>query len=228
MANLGFEVSPTSVSNVLKAHGLDPGPEREKTGSWATFLAAHWEGLAATDFFTVEAWTPRGLVTFYVLFVIELSTRRVHMAGITPNPDGRWMAQVARNLTDCEEGFLFGKTHLIMDGDTKFTTQFRRMLKDSGVKPKVLPKASPDMNAYAERFVRSIKEQCLNKLIIFGEGMLRHAIREYLAWYHTERNHQGLDNKIIEPGEHVGQVAGKIECRERLGGMLRYYYREAA
>ena len=228
LANVGYCISDTTVKNVLKAHGIEPAPERQHTGSWATFLKAHWDGLAAIDFTTIEVWTRSGLVTYYLLFVMELKTRRVHFAGYTPNPDETWMKQVSRNLTDIEDGFLTGKHHVLMDRDTKFCAAFRAILKGAGAKPLLLPLRSPNLNAYIERFMRSLKSESLSRMIFFGEKALRRSVTTYLEHYHTERNHQGLDNKIIEPGDEVGTVAGKIECRERLGGMIRYYFRDAA
>ena len=138
------------------------------------------------------------------------------------------MIQIARNLTDPFDGFLLEQRYLLMDRDTKFCHSFRRMLKDEGIEPVLLPPRSPDLNAYIERFMRSLKSECLSRMIFFGENSLRRAVTSYLEHYHTERNHQGLDNELIEPGEEVNLVAGKIECRERLGGLLNYYYREAA
>ena len=137
------------------------------------------------------------------------------------------MKQVARNLTDCEDGFLNGSRYLRMDRDGKFAPQFVELLAGENVQCVKLPPRSPNLNAYIERFMRSIKSECLDRLIFFGEGSLRHAVRQYLEHYHAERNHQGPDNRLPEPGEEVGQLAGKIECRERLGGPLRYYHRDA-
>ena len=102
------------------------------------------------------------------------------------------------------------------------------MLENAGTKPLRLPPRSPNLNAWAERFVRSIKDECLSKMIFFGEQSLRRAINQYIAHYHAERNHQGLDNRLIEPGSDVGTADGQVKCRDRLGGMLRYYYRQAA
>lgn len=184
--------------------------------------------MAAIDLTTVEVWTKGGLVTFYLLFVIELKTRKVHFAGCTTNPHEVWMKQIARNLTDEEDGFLVGKRKLIMDRDSTFCESFRMILNQSGIKSIVLPPRSPNLNAYIERFFRSLKSECLNRMIFFGENSLRNAIKEYLAHYHEERNHQGLDHKIILPGAEVGQGDGGIQCCERLGGMLNYYYRKAA
>ena len=228
LANVGYCISDTTVKNVLKAHGIEPAPERQHTGSWTTFLKAHWDVLAAIDFTTIEVWTRSGLVTYYLLFVMELKRRRVHFAGCTPNPNAAWMKQIARNLTDTEDGFLNETRYLIMDRDTKFCETFREILKDEEVKPLRLPPRSPNLNAHLERYFRSLKHECLSKMIFHGETSLRRAVAAFLEHYHFERNHQGLENMIIEPGDEVGRVAGKIESRERLGGMLRYYYRRAA
>lgn len=226
--NLGHNISDESVGNILKQHGIEPAPDRKRSTSWSTFIRAHWDVLAAIDFTTIEVWTKGGLVTFYLLFVIELKTRRVHFAGCTVHPDEAWMKQIARNLTNFEDGFLNRKCYLLMDRDTKFCDSVRAFLRDEGVEPVRLPAKSPNLNAHLERFMRSIKSECLDRIIFFGENSLRSAVREYLSHYHQERNHQGLENKIIDPGDEVGKILGKIECRERLGGMLRYYYRDAA
>jgi len=158
LKNLGHKVGRTTVANILKNHGLDGADRRQKKNTWRTFLKSHWDCLAALDFFTVEVLTLRGLVTYYVLLAMELSTRRVEAAGITPCPGEKFMTQVARNLTDEFDGFFWDKRYVIMDRDDKFTPMFRRILRDSGVKPVRLPARSPDLNPQIERFVRSIKE----------------------------------------------------------------------
>ena len=228
LANLGHHVSDQTVGNILKEHGIEPAPDRQRQTTWKEFIKSHWDVLAAIDFTTVEIWTKGGLVTYYLLFVMEVATRRVHFAGCTPNPAEPWMKQVAKNLTDPFDGFLLGKRYLIMDRDTKFSDAFRKILEDEDVESVRLPPRSPNLNPHIERFMRSIKDECLLKLIFFGEKMLRNAVREYLLHYHEERNHQGMSNKIILPGDEVGQGVGKIECQERLGGVLRYYHRTAA
>ena len=228
LANLGHEVSDQTVSNILKDHRTEPAPDRKRQTTWATFLKAHWDVLAAIDFTTVEVWTTRGLVTFYLLFVIDLKTRRVQFVNSTTNANELWMKQQARELTNFEDGFLNDKRYLIMDRDGAFCPAFREMLKQSGVESLVLPPKTPNLNAFIERFFRSLKSESLSRMIFFGEQSLRRAVAAFLAHYHAERNHQGLGNQIIEPGDEVGQVAGKVECRERLGGLLRYYYRDAA
>jgi len=228
LANLGYHICDTTVGNVLKAHGIEPAPDRKRPTTWATFLKAHWDVLAAIDFTTIEVWARGGLVTYYLLFMMELKTRRVHFAGCTPNPNEIWMKQIARNLTDPFDGFLLDKRYVLMDWDGKFCPAFRGLLKDEDAEPLLLPPRSPDLNAFIERFVKSIKSECLSRMIFFGETSLRRAVTAFLEHYHGERNHQGLGNKIIEPDEAVGQDHREIECRERLGGLLRYYHRKAA
>ncbi len=196
--------------------------------SWTQFIQMHWEVLAATDFFSVEVATWHGLVTYYVLVVMELNTRRVEIAGITPHPGAAFMQQCARQLTDHFDGFLLGKRYLIHDRDTKFTEVFDQLLRDSGVEPVVLPPRSPNLNAHCERFVRSIKEEVLSRMIFMGETSLRYALNQFLSHYHAERNHQGLGNELIAPEPEVGGQTGQVVRRERLGGLLSYYERKAA
>jgi putative transposase len=229
LANLGHHIDKITVRNILRRHHMDPAPIRRKGGmSWSKFLKLHWEVLAATDFFTVEVATWRGLVTFYILFVMELSTRRVEVAGITPYPNAAYMRQCARQLTDDWEGFLLGKRYLLHDRDQKFTQAFDQLLRDSGVEPVVLPPRSPNLNAHCKRFVGSIKEEALNRMIVMGEASLRYVIRTYLRHYHAERHHQGLSNHLITPEPGMGGHIGRVVRREHLGGVLSYYYREAA
>jgi len=147
--------------------------------------------LVAADFFTIEVWTRKGLTRYVVLFLIDLSTRRVEIAGIAAQANGLWMAQVARNLSDDVEGFLMGKRYLIHDRDPLYTAEFLGTLGTAGVKSVKLPPRSPNLNAHAERFVRTIKESCLERVILFGEGSLRKAIHEFIAHHHLERNPPG-------------------------------------
>ena len=229
LANLGHHIDAITVRNILHRHHMDLAPRRRKVGiSWGQFLKIHWEVLAATDFFTVEVATWHDLVTYYVLVVIELSTRKVHMAGITPSPTDAFMTQCARQLTDPFDGFLLGKSSLLHDRDEKFMHGFDRMLRASGIEPVVLPARSPNLNAHCARFVRSINEEALHRMIIVGGKALRHVLTHYLEHYHAERNHQGLGNYLIAPEPEMGRQTGEVMRRERLGGLLSYYHREAA
>jgi putative transposase len=180
LANLGHHIDALTVRHILQRHSMEPAPQRRHAGmSWTQFLKLHWEVLAATDFFTVEVATWHGLVTYYVLVVMELATRRVEVAGVTPHPTEAFMVQCARQLIDPFEGFLLGKRNLIHDRDTKFTQAFDRLLRASGVEPIVLPPRSPNLNAHCERFVRSIKEEALRQMMILGEDALRYVLRQY-------------------------------------------------
>jgi transposase InsO family protein len=183
--------------------------------------------LGAIDFTTIEVWTKSGLATFYLLFVMEIATRRLHFAGCTTSPDEKWMKQVARNLTAAVDGSLLDTRYLLVDRDGKFSAAFRSLLEGDGVNAVRLPARSPNLNSHLERFVRSLKEECLDRMIFFGESSLRKATTEFLAHYHGERNHQGLGNQLIAAGKEVGRSTGQVQCRERLGAMLRYH-REAA
>ena len=159
---------------------------------------------------------------------MEVATRRVSFAGCTTNPDEQWMIQVARNLSDSQDRFLREKKYLLMDRDAKFSQEFRDTLEQAGVQAVRLPPRSPNLTPHIERFMRSLKDECLHRLIFFGEKPLHVAVVAFLAHYHAERNHQGLQNKLINPGDDVGRTVGDVACRQRLGGILRYYYRKAA
>jgi transposase InsO family protein len=227
LKRVGHNVGRNTIKAILKNHGIEPAPERGAKTSWKTFLAAHWDGLAAADFFTVEVLTLHGLVRYVVFFVMQLKARLVQIAGITAAPDGAWMAQLARNLTDPSDGFLRGTQYIILDRDPLYTTAFRGLLRDSGVTPVVLPARSPNLNAFAERFVESAKSECLERMILLGESHLRAAVRAFMVHYHEERPHQGLDNELIAPRPSMIRT-GPIRCRERLGGLLKFYDRAAA
>jgi putative transposase len=223
LKGVGHTVARTTVSNVLKANGIKPAPERPS--SWRSFIQAHWGQIAAMDFLTAEVWTPVGLKTYYVLFVIDLKSRRVHICAITRHPNEAFMAQVARNLTDCVDGFLLNHRVLIRDRDCLFTARFTSALEGAGVKNVLTPVRAPNCNAYAERFVLTIKSECLGRMILFGEGSLRRACNEFVEHYHTERAHQGLGNERVVRAAEVG--SGDVECAERLGGILKHYRRAA-
>jgi putative transposase len=229
LANLGLTVSAQTVGNVLKRHGIAPAPERKTTTTWKEFIRTHMDVLVATDFFTAEVWTLGGLMTYYVLFFIHLGSRKVHVAGVTPHPNEAWMMQVARNVTMEAWGFLAPGQYLIHDRDGKYCPAFQQIIDTAGVKRVPLPPRSPNLNAYAERWVRSLKEECLSQLILFGEASLRHALTQYVEHFHHERNHQGKGNVLLFPlSSQETECGGQIQCRERLGGLLKYYARDAA
>jgi putative transposase len=231
LRHLGYTISDQTVGNILKRHGMSPAPERQKTRTWNEFIRTHLDVLVATDFFTAEVWTLGGLVTYYVLFFIHLSSRKVHIAGVTPHPNHAWMIQVARNVTMADWGFLGPGQYLIHDRDGKFCPAFQRIIDDAGVTRVPLPPRSPNLNAYAERWVRSVREEALSRLILFGERSLWHVLTEYVPHFHEERPHQGKGNVVLMPTVTPAQVTTRgnpIRCRERLGGLLKYYDRAAA
>ncbi len=227
LSNLGHECARSTIADILRRHGIEPAPERNRKTTWAEFLKRHWELIVCADFFTTEIWTAKGLTRYLVLFFMDLSTRKVEIAGIASRANGLWMSQVGRHVTDAVDGILSGKRFLIHDRDPLFTAEFQDILMSVGTKCVKLPPRSPNLNAHAERFVRSMKESCLDRLIFFGEHSLRRAIREFVTHYHHERNHQGLGNRLIV-SDLVSKTSGTIRRRERLGGMLNYYYRVAA
>ena len=226
---MGHRLSDQTVGNILRRHGIAPAPKRSQTTSWKDFIAAHMNVLAGADFFTVEVLSWRGLVTYYVLFFIHLESRRVTVAGITRHPDQEWMEQIARSATQETWGYLHPRRYVLHDRDTKFCASFRSVLAAGGVKAIPLPARSPNLNAFAERWVRSAKQECLSRLILFGERPSSRALAEFSAHYHGERNHQGKSNQLLFPeaDDEPKQRGRTVECRHRLGGLLKYYGRAA-
>jgi putative transposase len=229
LANLGHRLSDQTVGNILRRHGIAPAPKRSQTTSWRDFIAAHMDVMAGADFFTVEVLTWRGLATYYVLFFLHLGSRRVTVAGITRHPDEQWMEQIARSASQETWGYLHPCRYVLHDRDTKFCASFRPVLAEGGVKTIPLPARSPNLNAFAERWVRSVKQECLSKLILFGERPLLRTLAEFSAHYHHERNHQGKGNKLLFPHavDEPRQPGHTVACRQRLGGLLKYYGRAA-
>ena len=228
LANLGYRVCDQTVGNVLQRQGVPLAPERKRTTTWSAFIRIHLALLAGTDFFTAEVLTLRGLVTYYVLFFIHLESRRVTIADMTVHPGERWMQQIVRNVTMEGCGALRDCRYLLHDRDSKFTKSFRAIIASGRLEPLVLPAHSPNLNAYAERWVRSVKEECLSEVILLGERSLRRTLSDYVEHYRAERNHQGKGNILLFPrGTNICRD-GPVRCRERLGGLLRYYHQEAA
>jgi len=180
LSNHGHRISDQTVGNILRRYQIAPAPERSRTTTWKEFIRSHMDVLAGADFFTVEVLTWRGLITYYILFFIEIGSRRVSLGGITRHPDSCWMEQVARNATMEDGGYLNRCRYLLHDRDTKFCPEFREALAAGGIKCLALPARSPNLNSYAERWVRSVKEECLSRLILFGEHSLQRAISNFL------------------------------------------------
>jgi len=227
LRNLGHKMGRNTTKRILQEHGMEPTPERGRRMPWAKFIQAHLGALVGMDFFTVEVVTWLGLVRYHVLFAIDVASRKVEILGAAVNPGGAWMEQVARNLVDVVDGFLLGKRYVLTGRDPLYTEGFREILKQGGMKVLRLPAKSPNLNAFAERFVLSIKTECLDRMVPLGEAHLRRSVTEFVQHYHHERNHQGLDNALVVPGEAIASV-GKVVRRGRLGGLLGFYYREAA
>jgi putative transposase len=225
MKNVGHQVGRSTIVRILKTAGIPPS--RQRPMSWRTFLRAHWSAIVAADFFTTEVWTARGLVTYYTAFVIELQTRRVRVLGSTPHPDGAFVEQVVRGLVSETDDVLREGRMLLCDRDPKWTRGMEEVLRTAGVRVVRTPPAAPNCNAHAERFVRSIKEECLDRVLPLGEWHRRRLIREFVAHYHIERNHQGIGNALIDRPP-TQAATGPIRRHQRVGGVLSYYYRAAA
>ncbi|MFA9478841.1 integrase core domain-containing protein [Phycisphaerales bacterium AB-hyl4] len=218
-------VGRTTVRKILIEAGHDPGPTRGE-GTWDEFLKIHAKTLWATDFLSKKVWTLGGLVDYYMVFFINVETRRVIMSAATAHPTNDWVTQQARNFVMEAEEQGFEIRHVIHDCDTKYTQRFDRVFESDGVEVHQVGPAQPNMNAFAERFVQSIQQEALDHFVVLGEKHLNHIANEYLVHYHEERPHQALGN--APPVELKVAQDGEVVCRERLGGLLRHYHRKAA
>ncbi len=225
LVKLGHRLSHTTVRAVLQRHGLPPAPERQRRGStWRQFLARHQHQMLACDFFTVETLF---LKTIYILFFIELGTRRVRLAGCTAHPTAEWVTQQARQLSwQLQDGTITAR-YLLHDRDSKFVPGFDAIFRSEGVEIVRTPYRAPTANAIAERWIGSVRRECLDHLLIVSEAHLWHGLTAYVAHYNEARPHQGLDQRIPVPGAG-GSGEGPIRRHDRLGGLLREYGREAA
>lgn len=225
LLKVGVRVSPSTVRRLLLAAGLEPAPRRVGP-TWREFLRAQASSIIACDFFTVETITLR---RYYVLFFIEIATRRVHLAGATTNPTGPWVAQQGRNLS--LNGFFDTKQFrfLIHDRDSKFTADFDEIFKSGGMRVIHTPIRAPQANAYAERFVRTVRAECLDWLLIIGRRHLQHVLRVYAEHYNSERPHRGL--KLVPPDPPTQPPSearvGEVRRRDRLGGLIHEYHQAA-
>ncbi len=228
LKKLGIKsVSKSTVRNILKAAGLEPGPDRGE-GSWDEFLKIHAETLWACDFLSKKIWTMRGLVDYFVIIWINVKSREVIVSSATAAPDTAWVTQQARNfLHDASErGKQVG--HLIHDWDTKFPAQFDAILESQGAEVHRLGPVKPNLNAYAERVIQSIQQECLDHFVVLGEKHLNHLICEYVEHYNTERPHRALEKTPLSADPPEATTKGQVVCKERLGGMLKHYHRQAA
>ena len=222
LKKLGISVSATGISSVLRRHGLKPAPRRDGP-SWKEFLTAQAAGIVACDFFCVETvW----LKTLYVLFFIELSTRRVHLAGVTAHPNSAWVTQQARNLVI--EDRLARTRFLIRDRDAKYSGRFDEVFRSEGLHVIRTPIRSPRANAFSERFVRTVRRECLDHILVLGERQLVRVLGEYVSYYNEERPHRGLSLQTPEPRSTLDRADGEVVRADRIGGLVHEYHRIAA
>lgn len=220
LAYLGHPLSPRTVKRIMNEQGLFP-TDWTKKGGWQRFFDAHRNVLASCDFATYELLTPNGLVREHILFFEDITTREVWLGGITHNPDGNWMSQVARNQTDAIDGKLNGMKYLIHDSDPLYKGRFYQYITQSGCKAKCLPPKSPELNSFIESFIKTIKVECLNHFILQTEEQLRYVVTQYLEYYNHERPHSGIGGTMIHPRPQ--DEDGKITMFSRLGGFLKSY-----
>jgi putative transposase len=226
LAKLGIRVSATTIRALLRRHGLGPAPRR--SGPWSEFLRAQAQGILACDFFTVETVF---LKTLYVLFFIELGTRRVHLAAVTAHPDSAWVTQQARNLSFDYPGDGVPFRFLIRDRDSKYVSSFDEVFHTDGARVICTPIRAPQANAFAERWVRTIRAECLDWVLILGHRHLERVLGVYVEHYNRERPHRGLGLATpIDPWSRADMVCrrGPVERRDLLGGLIHEYSREAA
>jgi putative transposase len=220
-------ISRSTVANILRAEGFDPGPKRG-ADTWNGWVERHARTLWACDFLSKKVWTWRGLVEHFVFFFIHIGSRRVHIAGITTNPTEAWVAERGQEMGKVWEMELDQPAYLIRDLDSKFGTAFDKEMRKQGIEVVPVGPRAPNLNAHAERFVQSVKSECLDHFTVLGEQHLRLILSEFVEHYHEERPHQGLGNKpLADPGQPP-PAKGKIRCRKRLGGLLKHYHRQAA
>ncbi|NRA37898.1 MAG: transposase [Planctomycetes bacterium] len=228
---LGINICPRTIGAILKRNGILPAPEREKTNNWKSFLAAHWPGLFAIDFATFEMPGPTGKRTYriHALYAIKVSTREVKLLGITDCADSKWCTQIARN--ECQEdGFFYDATAVIMDNDPMFRGAFRSVFSSLDIDLPTLPSKSPNLNAFMERFIGTMRREVGREFIPFNMEVLRQRLLQHVAYYNQERPHQGLGNALIPDSvkyDKTADNAGNIKRSSRLGKTLNYYYREA-
>lgn len=255
LKKLGIKIGRTTVAEIMREAGLDPGPKRGE-GSWSDFIKRHANTLWAADFLSVKSITAIGFVDLYLLFFIHIGSRRVFISSATANPTADWVTQQARNMSMQMDDWGLTAQMLIIDHDTKFTDSFDAVFEINDTEMKRVGPCSPNMNAYAERFAQTLRKECLDHFLICGEKHLNHIVKEFTTHYHEERPHQArggvpltvalandtntaagegksdatkATNDVDADEPHILKFPkGKVKCRERLGGLLKHYYREAA
>ena len=220
---LGHKISFMTIKRILTDHGIYPREDDRKNSDWSKFFDAHTNVLAACDFATYELLTPNGLVREHILFFEDITTREVWLGGIRHEPDANWSTQVARNQTDAFDGKLNGMKYLIHDRDPLFLGKFTDILKSAGCKTKLIPPRMPEYNGHIESFIKTIKTECLDRLILTSEAQLRYVVKEFLEYYNHERPHSGIGGKMINPWPQ--DEDGEVTEFSRLGGLLKSYRR---
>ncbi|HTU23752.1 MAG TPA: integrase core domain-containing protein [Pirellulales bacterium] len=226
-------VSRNTVKNILKANGLEPGPQRGP-GTWDEFLKIHAATLWQCDFFSKRVLTPKGFRELFVVVFLHVGTRRAFLTPATEHPNEAWVIQQAQAFVRHARAKKLGAEIIMHDRDTKFTASFDAALRQEGLDPRPLAYRAPNTAAYVERFVQSIKQECLDHFMVLGQRHMDHLCKEFVEHYHAERPHQGLDNEPLKPSgkKRKRQIdlipISDVACRKRLGGLLKHYYRKAA
>ena len=221
MLKLGLRVSRSTVARLLRRQGLRPPQDHRRSPTWSQFLGQYKDFIWACDFFTV---TTARLRTFYVLFFMELGRRRLLLFNVTEHPQAEWVVQQVRNLSVQHDHL---PRFILHDRDGQFSEEFDACAEGSGAKIVKLPARSPNLNAYAERWVRSVREECLDQIIVLGERHLRYVLKQYVEYFMKRRPHQGLKQQVPDQREEF-PTTGRIRCHQVLGGLINDYYREAA
>jgi transposase InsO family protein len=224
LLKLGYTLSHETVGNILRRHGIPPVPERETSPSWRHLMTHYKDQLLACDFFTVETLF---LQTLYVLVFVEIGSLRVHFAGCTAHPDNAWVTQQARQVLWAVEDREHDIRFLIRDNDKKFSQAFDTVFRSEGIDVIPTPPRAPNANAFSERWIRSVREECLDKVLIINQAHLRRVMQDYTQFFNTARPHQGIDQQIPMPTLER-RTQGVVCCRHVLGGILHDYYRDAA
>lgn len=229
-----YSSSRSTVGNILRRNGIEPAPERGP-GTWSEFVQRHAQTLWACDFLSVRSWTAQGVVDLYLLVFIHVGSRRIWVSRATAQPDARWVEQQARNMCMAAQDDALSARYLIRDRDAKFTRGFDDVFRGEGIIPLKLPPRSPNLNAFCERVILTLKYEALNHFVILGRRHLDHIVKEFVAYYHEFRPHQGIRNVPPHPPptEDAAKAPDELQtlnvvCHERLGGLLKRYERRAA